>query len=300
MAKEKKEKKEKKAKSVEKEAKEEVVVVKKEKKAKKDKKEKVVAEESPKKEKKEKKEKKRKEEEAEAPESEKKKEKKAKKAKKEEADAEEVEAAEEPAMKVHSKATPAPETPKEATCEVFMGNLAWSIDEASLQEAMKECGTITNCKWLEDRDTGKFKGCGFISFSSPEEAAKAVAMNGTEILGRAIKCDFSQGKPKAAGGGAREVRPMQAKPEGCNTLFCGNLSFDIDDDQMKAFFKDCGEVSSIRWLTDKETQQFKGCGFVEFADPDSALDLAAKLNGTELLGRSIRIDFAAPRAPKQW
>eukprot|EP01083_Nonionella_stella_P110929 324977_1 len=112
-----------------------------------------------------------------------------------------------------------------------MGNLSFQIDEASLQEAMKECGTITNCKWLEHSDTGKFKGCGFITFSSPEEATKAVAMSGTDVLGRPIKCDFSQGKPAGRGGGGGEVRPMQPKPDGCNTLFAGNLSFDIDDDQ---------------------------------------------------------------------
>ena len=183
-----------------------------------------------------------------------------------------------------------------------MGNLSWQIDEAGLQDACKDCGKITNCKWLEDRDTGKFKGCGFITFESPEAAAKAVAMNGTEILGRAVKCDFSQGKPArtAGGGGGGEVRPMQAKPEGCNTLFCGNLSWDVDDDKMKDFFKDCGEVASIRWLTDKETQQFKGCGFVEFADPGASLDKAAALNGTDLLGRTVRLDYAAPRAPKAW
>ena len=72
----------------------------------------------------------------------------------------------------------------------------------------------------------------------------------------------------------------------------------FDDDQMKAFFKDCGEVSSIRWLTDRDTQQFKGCGFVEFADPDASLDKAAKKNGEMLLGRQVRLDYAAPRAPK--
>jgi nucleolin len=180
-----------------------------------------------------------------------------------------------------------------------MGNLSWQIDEASLQEAMKECGTITNCKWLEDRDTGKFKGCGFISFETPEAAAAAVAMNGADILGRPIKCDFSQGKKPSAGGGAGGApREMQAKPEGCTTIFCGNLSFDIDDDKMRAFFSDCGEVSSIRWLTDKDSGDFKGCGFVEFSDPSVSLDKAAKLNGTDCLGRSIRIDYAAPRAPK--
>eukprot|EP00615_Pteridomonas_danica_P001226 CAMPEP_0114359492 /NCGR_PEP_ID=MMETSP0101-20121206/23059_1 /TAXON_ID=38822 ORGANISM="Pteridomonas danica, Strain PT" /NCGR_SAMPLE_ID=MMETSP0101 /ASSEMBLY_ACC=CAM_ASM_000211 /LENGTH=295 /DNA_ID=CAMNT_0001503065 /DNA_START=30 /DNA_END=917 /DNA_ORIENTATION=- len=292
-----KEKKEKKEKKVEPEVEK---VEKKEKKAKKEKKEKAepVVEVSPKKEKKEKKEKKRKAEEKEEEEVaavvETKKEKKSKKSKKEaEPAAVEEEAEPEPAMKVHTKA-PAPVA--EPTCEVFMGNLSFQIDEASLQDAFKECGTITNCKWLEHSDTGKFKGCGFITFSSPDEAGKAVAMDGTDVLGRAIKVDFSQGKP--AGAKNREVRPMQAKPDGCNTLFAGNLSFDIDDDQIKEFFKDCGDISSIRWLTDKETQQFKGCGFVEFSDPDASLDKAAALNGQNLLGRSIRLDYAAPRASK--
>lgn len=271
-------------------------IEKKEKKAKKEKKEKVeaVVEEvkSPKKDKKDKKRKAEKEEEVVV---ETKKEKKSKKAKKEAEVEVEVEPVE--GMKVHTKAAAPVAAPAEPTCEVFMGNLSFQIDEASLQDAFKECGTISNCKWLEHSDTGKFKGCGFITFAAPEEAVKAVAMNGADVLGRPIKVDFSQ-KPAGGGGGGREVRPMQAKPEGCNTLFAGNLSFDIDDDQIKAFFGECGEISSVRWLTDRDTQQFKGCGFIEFSDPDFSLDKAAALNGQNLLGRSIRLDFAAPRAPK--
>ena len=41
---------------------------------------------------------------------------------------------------------------------------------------------------------------------------------------------------------------------------------------MYDFFKDCGEISNIRWLTDRETGDFKGCGFVEFAEPEASLD----------------------------
>ena len=132
-------------------------------------------------------------------------------------------------------------------------------------------------------------------------AAKAVGMSGTEVLGREIKVDFAKGKSNAGGGagGNREVRPMQAKPEGCTTMFAGNLNFNIDDDAMKEFFKGCGEVSSIRWLTDRDSGDFKGCGFIEFSDPESALDKAAALNGSELMGRQIRLDFAAPRAPRE-
>lgn len=146
---------------------------------------------------------------------------------------------------------------------------------------------------------GKFKGAGFITFDSPEAAAKAVAMDGQDVLGRPVKCNFSNGKPNAGAGGGKgargEVRPMQPKPEGCTTMFCGNLSWDVNDDLIREFFQDCGEIRQIRWLTDRNTQQFKGCGFIEFADPDSALDTAAKKNGEMFMGRQIRLDYAAPR-----
>ena len=124
-----------------------------------------------------------------------------------------------------------------------------------------------------------------------------------QVLGREIRVDFAKGKSAGAGGGAGGagggVRPMQEKPEGCTTLFCGNLNFNIDDDAMKDFFKDCGEVSSIRWLTDRDTGDFKGCGFVEFSDPDTSLDKAAAMNGNELMGRAVRLDYAAPRKPRE-
>ena len=211
-------------------------------------------------------------------------------------DAEEEEE-EESGFKVHKKpaAGDAPANPT-GTSEVFMGNLSFQIDDDTLKDAMKDCGTITNIKWLEHSDTGRFKGAGFITFDSPEAAAKAVAKNQTELLGRPMKIDFSN--PRASKGGG-ESRPMQAKPEGCTTLFCGNLSFSIDEDTMRGFFQECGEVSSIRWLEDKETGQFKGCGFVEFANPEASLDKAAELNGKELLGRTIRLDFATPRKPRE-
>jgi RNA recognition motif-containing protein len=76
------------------------------------------------------------------------------------------------------------------------------------------------------------------------------------------------------------------------TIICGNLPLDIDDDKMRALFSKYGEVSQIRSLTDKNSGDFKGCGFVEFSDPSISLDKAAKFNGTDCFGHSIRIDYA--------
>ena len=54
-----------------------------------------------------------------------------------------------------------------------------------------------------------------------------------------------------------------------------------------------------RWLSDRESGQFKGCGFIEFYDEESTKK-AGKLNGQDLMGRACRIDFAKPRPPKEW
>jgi len=186
-------------------------------------------------------------------------------------------------------------------CEkIFAGNLSFDIDDDAAKEWFKECGAITDIHWLEDRDSGKFKGCGFITFESVEAAAKAVAKNGEDCMGREIRLNYA--KPRAAGGGkggkgGGKSRPLSEKPEGCTTVFAGNLSFDIDDDKMREFASDCGEVKSIRWLTDRDSGDFKGCGFIEFFD-GAGVDEFVKKNGSSLLGRDIRLDYAAPRAPR--
>ena len=56
------------------------------------------------------------------------------------------------------------------------------------------------------------------------------------------------------------------------------------------FFKDCGTLVGLRWLTHKDSGDFRGCGFVEFENSEQA-DAAIKLNGKELLGRPIKLDW---------
>eukprot|EP00729_Bicosta_minor_P007152 gene7152-21512_t len=249
--------------------------------------------------------------EEESPKKEKKKSKKEKKEKKRKADSD-SEAEEEP--KKAKVEEPEPEAAAAAPAagagapnpdglsKCFLGNLSYDIDDDQAKEYFKDCGEITDIYWLTDKETGKFFGSGFITFSEPSGAAAAVAKAGEELLGRPLKIEFA--KPKPGGDSARtpkkkyESKPLSEKPEGCLTIFCGNLSYDIDDDSCKAFFKDCGEINKIRWLTDRETGDFKGCGFVEFHETEST-DKAIALNGQKCLGRDIRLDYAAAKK-KEW
>lgn len=191
--------------------------------------------------------------------------------------------------------------PANATDKCFVGNLSWDIDDDSAKDFFKDCGEIVDIHWLTDRDSGKFKGCGFLTFDSVEAAVKAVAKTGEMCMGRDIKVDFATPRPdNGKGKGKKSFRKseLSERPDNCVTVFCGNLSFDIDDDAMHEFAKDCGTISKIRWLTDRDSGDFKGCGFVEFESTDG-VDAFVKKNGTDLLGRSIRLDYAKPRAPRE-
>lgn len=77
-------------------------------------------------------------------------------------------------------------------------------------------------------------------------------------------------------------------------LYVGNLPYNISDDQLSGMFAKFGTPDSARVITDRDTGQSKGFGFVEFSNPDQAKE-ALSLNGTEFGGRAIRVNEARPK-----
>jgi nucleolin len=173
---------------------------------------------------------------------------------------------------------------------VYVANLSFKIQDEDIKEFFKDCGSIVTIDWVNHKDTGRFTGTGFLEFDSVDAAQKALAKNGQELLGRPIKVEIA--RPRA---GKAELPKVSEKPEGCVTVFCGRLPYSIDEDTLREFFKDCGEIKQIRWVNDRQSGEFKGCGFVEFTTTE-AVDKAIQLNGREIQGRAIRIDYAQNRS----
>ena len=202
--------------------------------------------------------------------------------------------------------TPRPLSAKPDNCTtVFLGNLSFNIDDADIAKFCEEKSipAPVNIRWLTDRESGKFRGCGFVEFAATTSVDEFVKHNGAMLLDRALRVDYAEGRKNrngGGGGGGGGARPMSEKPEGCTTVFLGNLSYDIEDDDVHAKAKEvgAGDVKNIRWLTDRESGEFKGCGFVEFYSTED-VDKFATLNGADLKGRSLRVDFAKPRAPRE-
>lgn len=75
-------------------------------------------------------------------------------------------------------------------------------------------------------------------------------------------------------------------------LFVGGLDWKLRGQDLRDAFSQYGEVVFARVVLDKDTRRSKGFGFVEFANEDDAAKAQADMNGKELSGRAIRVDFA--------
>ena len=78
-------------------------------------------------------------------------------------------------------------------------------------------------------------------------------------------------------------------------IYVSNLSFNVNDEDLKEFFAPYGEVTSAKVVNDRETGRSRGFGFVEMADETASKQAIAELNETTLDGRAIRVTEARPK-----
>lgn len=78
-------------------------------------------------------------------------------------------------------------------------------------------------------------------------------------------------------------------------IYVSNLGFNVKDEDLRGLFKDFGDVSSAKVITDKLSNQSRGFGFVEMSDEDSAQKAVKELNGITVDGRSIKVSEARPK-----
>ena len=86
--------------------------------------------------------------------------------------------------------------------KLFVGSLSWGVNDDSLRDAFGVHGEISEAVVISDRDTGRSRGFGFVTFEDDDAADKAVAaLNGTELDGRTMRVDVAQAKERKSGGG---------------------------------------------------------------------------------------------------
>ena len=172
--------------------------------------------------------------------------------------------------------------------KIYVKGLPWLASEAEVRDFFKACGKISSVE-LPMGDDGRSTGTAFVVFSLRGELEKAIELDGQYWPGTErwlkIQEGFEKPERKSFGTGVR--------PEGCDTVFVGNLPFDVEEDQLREVFAPAGVVDRVRFAMG-EDGSFKGFAHVQFSD-GACTDEAVKMAGTDINGRAIRVDYAPPR-----
>lgn len=86
---------------------------------------------------------------------------------------------------------------------IYVGNLPFSADEAAVRQLFEQHGTVESVALINDRETGRPRGFGFVEMPRSDAARAIQSLNGQDMGGRALKVNEAQDKPRNGGGQRR-------------------------------------------------------------------------------------------------
>ena len=193
----------------------------------------------------------------------------------------------------------------EDACKLFVAGLPDSVTEDVLRQIFEAAGgTVTDVSLPRDRATGRPRGFGFVSFSTPDEANNArQSLDGSLQAGRSISVrPFSsepprrgEGGPSAGPGGGGGGGPGGGAGED-RTLYVGNLPYDASQTEVAGFLGEHGVTAIVRvHLPAGPDGRPRGFGFVTLASAEAANEAIISLRGVEVRGRRLLVNIAHPR-----
>ncbi len=85
--------------------------------------------------------------------------------------------------------------------KIYVGNLPFTADESAVRALFEQHGTVDSVSLINDRETGRPRGFGFVEMPSADAARAIQSLNGQDMGGRPLKVNEAQDKPKTGGGG---------------------------------------------------------------------------------------------------
>ncbi len=85
--------------------------------------------------------------------------------------------------------------------KIYVGNLPFTADEAAVRALFSQHGTVDSVSLINDRETGRPRGFGFVEMPSADAQRAIQSLNGQDMGGRPLKVNEAQDKPKGGGGG---------------------------------------------------------------------------------------------------
>jgi nucleolin len=160
-----------------------------------------------------------------------------------------------------------------------------------------EFGTVTDVFLPKDRNSGRLRGFGFVSFADRQAAETAIEkMDQSQLDQRTIRVNESRPRGEGPGGPGGPGGRGGFNSTGAENvkLYVGNLSFDTTDEVVRGQFEKYGEVIDCFLPTDRESGKVRGFAFVTMKAADAEKACVA-MNGCEVDGRTLKVNEAQPK-----
>jgi len=191
-----------------------------------------------------------------------------------------------------------PRDPKEEERTVFVGNLPNNLSIKKLKKVFKKYGDVETIRIrsvaVADPEMPKKLAVirrdfhperknmnAYVRFKTEEGAKAALKLNGNTLNGLCLRVDLAS---------------REKQHDYKSSVFLGNLPYSIEENIVHAHFEVCGDIHGVRVIRDSRTGIGKGFGYVQFQKSES-VELALKLDGSQLFGREIRVS-RAQKKPK--
>ncbi|KAG0087467.1 hypothetical protein BGZ93_010938 [Podila epicladia] len=157
---------------------------------------------------------------------------------------------------------------------------------------------------IEDRNTGRSKGVGYVEFYDEESVTKAIALTGQKILGIPVIAKHTESEKNRlalqAASQTQEAtaeKPVQggAADIAQHRLYIGSVNFDLTEDDLKQVLEPFGAIEFVKLHRDPETGKSKGFAFVQYQKAEDAKQALSRLNGYELAGRTIKVGMVTEK-----
>jgi RNA recognition motif-containing protein len=200
--------------------------------------------------------------------------------------------------------------------KLFVAGLPDSISEDVLKQIFEATGgSVVNVSLPKDRATGRPRGFGFVTLSTPTEAQAARdALDGSMQAGKSISVRPFQAEPPRRDGiggppvggprpGGFGAGPRPGGPGGASspdkTLYVGNLPYDCTQQEVEVLINGVaeGQVVRVHLPTDPDGRK-RGFGFVSMASVEAAKTASDALRNADIRGRKLVVNLAHPKGER--
>lgn len=169
--------------------------------------------------------------------------------------------------------------------KIFIGNLSFNTSDDSLREFFSEFGEIVDSVVMKNKETGKSRGFGFVTYSESGmvdnvQSTRPHKVDGREVETKRVVPKDEVGKPESN---------MKVKK-----VFVGGIKYDMTEDDLREAFEKYGTITSASIPKDKATNKPRSFAFVDFEDHDS-VDKVCLYKDIEVAGRRVNVRKAVDK-----